>query len=356
MNVGIQLLLTMLAGWMSRRQQAVIEYLQEENRILREHAGKGTRLRFTNEQRSRLARKGKKLGWAGLKEASSLVTPQTIMRWLRELIAKKYDGSQARKKPRKRDRDELRATVLRMAQENATWGYRRIEGGLKDLGIEVSYITVRNILKKSGFEPAPLRHELSNWNQFMRSHLEIMGAMDFFSVEVWTPKGLVRYCVHFVIHLESRRVEITRIGAQWDGEIMKQVARNMTDCVDGCLSELRYVIMDKDPLYTKEFREMLRDSGLTILRLPPQSPYLNGYAERFVQSIKSECLDRLIFVGESSLRRAVKEYMTHYHAERPHQSLGNQLIDFPAERAREGPIEVRERLGGVLKHYYRRAA
>ena len=120
----------------AKRQQ--YPYLQEENRVLREHVGEDTRLRFSNEQRARLARKGKKLGWAGLKEAATLVTPQTVMRWHRELIAKKYDGSKARRGERKRDREELRTAVLRMAQENATWGYRRIEGALKDLGIEVS--------------------------------------------------------------------------------------------------------------------------------------------------------------------------------------------------------------------------
>lgn len=177
----------------------------------------------------------------------------------------------------------------------------------------------------------------------------VLGAMDFFSVEVWTPRGLVRHCVHFLIRLESRRVEITRIGAQWDGEIMNQLARNMTDCVDGCLSGLRYVILEKDPRYTKEFRRMLGDSGLKILCLPPQSPYLNGYAERFVQCIKSECLDRLIFVGENSLRRAVSQYVAHYHTERPHQGLGNNMIECSAEKAREGPIKVRERLGWCIE-------
>ena len=148
---------------MSRRQQAVIEYLQEENRVLREQLGEGKRLRFTNEQRGRLARKGKKLGWSSLKEAASLVTPQTIMRWHRELIAKKYDGSRRRHGPRLRDCEELCEAVLRMAHENATWGYRRIQGGLKDLGIDVSYITVRNILKRSGLEPSPSRMAQSNY-------------------------------------------------------------------------------------------------------------------------------------------------------------------------------------------------
>jgi transposase InsO family protein len=167
---------------------------------------------------------------------------------------------------------------------------------------------------------------------------------------------LVRYFVLFIIDLRTRRVEIAGIFRRPDGEWMKQIAPNLTDIEDGFLSGARYLIHDRDPLFTEAFREVLGSSGVTTVKLPARSPDLNAYAERFVLSIRSECLDLIIPLGESPLRKAVREYTEHYHAERNHQGRGNELIETLCEEPNiDGAVECQERLGGVL-NYYRRAA
>jgi transposase InsO family protein len=184
-----------------------------------------------------------------------------------------------------------------------------------------------------------------------------IAATDFFSVEVLTRTGLVRYFVLFVIDLKTRRVEIAGILPRPNGDWMGQIARNLTDCDDGFLNGSRHLIHDRDPLFTTSFREILRSSGVEAVKLPARSPNLNAYAERFVRSIKSECLGQIIPLGERHLRRAVKEYTEHYHIERNHQGLDNRLIE-----ERQGVVDMNsaverlERLGGVLNYYDRRAA
>lgn len=172
-----------------------------------------------------------------------------------------------------------------------------------------------------------------------------------------TRAGLVRYFVLFVIELQSRRVEIAGISAEPDGQWMKQLARNLTDVEAGALLGAPYLIHDRDPLFTHAFRDLLKSSGVEPVKLPARSPNLNAYAERFVRSIKSECLARIIPLGEHHLRQAVKEYTAHYHCERNHQGLNNQLIEKTRDRLNaDNTVVCRERLGGVLKYYYRCAA
>ena len=162
--------------------------------------------------------------------------------------------------------------------------------------------------------------------------------------------------VPFIIDLRTRRVEIAGIARRPDGEWMKQIARNLTDAGDGFLNGARYLIHDRDPLFTEAFKELLGSSGVKTVKLPARSPDLNAYAERFVLSIRSECLDQIVPLGERHLRKAVREYTEHYHAERNHQGRGNELIETPREESNlDGAVECQERLGGVLK-YYRRAA
>ena len=192
-----------------------------------------------------------------------------------------------------------------------------------------------------------------SWETFLKAHWGAVAATDFFSVEVITRTGLIRHFVLFVIDLKTRRVEIAGILPRPNGEWMSQIDRNLTDCEAGFLKEARYLIHDRDPLFTRSFREILKSSGIETLKLPARSPNLNAYAERFVRSIKSECLRRMIFFGESSLRRAIGEYLEHYHAERAHQGIGN--VPIVASAPGEGDVQCRERLGGILKHYYRAA-
>jgi hypothetical protein len=183
-----------------------------------------------------------------------------------------------------------------------------------------------------------------------------LAAMDFFNVEVPSLTGLVRYSVLFVIDIQTRRVQIAGIAHQIHGDWMKQVARNLTDGVDGFLRDMRYVFHDRDPLFTREFRNLLRSARVKSIKLPAHSPNLNAYAERFVLSIKSECLNKLVLLSERHLRHAVREFVAHYHLERNHQGLDGRLLTALTEsRNDNAPVARRERLGGLLSYYYRRA-
>jgi putative transposase len=350
-----QFVVIVLAGWMNQRQQSVIEYLREENRVLREQLGE-RRLRFTDDQRRRLAVRAKGLGRKLLAQVATLVTPDTLLAWHRKLIAQKYDGSARRKPGRPLTKNDLAALVVRMAEENHDWGYRRIQGALANLGHECARSTIAAILRRHGIEPAPDRNRKTTWKEFLRHHWELMVAADFFTTEVWTSKGLTRYLILFFIELSTRKIAIAGIASHANGLWMSQVGRNATDAVDGILNGKRFLIHDRDPLFTAEFQSILKSVGVDCVKLPPRSPNLNAYAERFVRSIKESCLNRLILFGEQSLRRAIREFVTHYHQERNHQGLSNRLIVPNSNLQTAGSICRRERLGGMLNYYYRSAA
>ena len=196
-----------------------------------------------------------------------------------------------------------------------------------------------------------------SWRSFLKAHWGAIAGMDFFTVEVVTLTGLVRYFVLVVIDLKTRSVEIAGIVHQPDGRWINQVARNLTDVCDGFLHDGYYVLHDRDPLFTAQFRDTLAAGGATAVRLPAKSPNLNAHAERFVRSIKEECINRVVPLGERHLRTVVRQFMIHYHEERNHQSLDNQLIRPAAGVVRlDKPIKRRERLGGLLNYYHREAA
>ena len=349
------LLVIALAGWLTRQQQVVIDYLIEESRVLKEQL-EGQRLRFTDEQRIRLAVKAKVLGRRALDELETLVTPDTLLAWHRKLVAQKW--TYARKGPgRPPVAQEITDLVLRMARENTSWGYDRIQGALANLGHIVAPNTVKNILKRHGIEPAPEREKHTSWKTFLKAHFDVMAATDFFTVEVWTPRGLVTHYVLFIIHLSTRSVQIAGVTVAPNGAFMKQVARNLTDVSDGFLLNKAFLIMDRDTKYTQEFRDDLDREVVKPVRCPARAPNCNAFAERFVRSIKDECLDRMILFGEVSLRRALREYVAHFHRERNHQGVGNQLLQPVATvSSTDEPIQCRERLGGMLNFYYREAA
>jgi transposase InsO family protein len=352
----LQFVVIAIAGRMNQHQQQVIEYLVEENRVLREQMG-SRRMRFNDDQRRRLAVMAKKLGRRVLNQLATIVTPETLLAWHRKLIAGKYDGRAWRGPGRPRTVAEVEALVVRMAEENRDWGYRRIQGALANLGHGLAYDTIATILKQHGMEPAPERSRRTTWKEFLSRHWEQIVASDFFTVEAWTKNGLQRFVVLFFMELSTRRVEIGGIASQANGFWMAQIARNLTDGVDGFLRRKRYLIHDRDPLYTREFLYLLADAGIESVKLPPRSPNLNAHAERFVRTIKESCLDQMIFFGEESLRRAIHEFIAHYHFERNHQGLENRLI-VPMDREAEtnGGVERRQRLGGLLNYYYRKAA
>jgi putative transposase len=351
----LRFLLLSVAGWMNQQQQHVIEYLREENRVLRAQLG-NRRLRFTDEQRRSLSAKARLIGRKLLAEMATIVTPETLLSWHRKLIASKYDGSARRGPGRPATEKDIEALVVRMAKENRNWGYVRIQGALSNLGHQLARGTIANILKRNGIEPAPERVRKTTWKEFLTQHWDLIVAADFFTVEVWTRKGLQRFLVLFFIELSTRRVQIAGISARSDGLWMNQIARNLTDAEDGLLKGRRYLIHDRDPLFTAEFLSALAEAGVESVRLPPRSPNLNSYAERFVRSIKESCLERLVLFGEKALRKAIREFMTHYHGERNHQGIGNLLImSDRLDTNRNGPVRCRQRLGGML-NYYERAA
>jgi transposase InsO family protein len=229
-------------------------------------------------------------------------------------------------------------------------------GALKGLGHDIARNTIKTILKDHGIEPAPQRRAKTPWKTFLEAHWDGLAAADFFTVEVLTLRGLVRYVVFFVMKLKTRRVAIAGITRQPDETWVLQVARNLTAAGDGFLRDMQHIILDRDPLYTAAFRRLLRDSGTTPLILPAWSPNLNAFAERFVESVKAECLDRMVLLGEAHLRTALREFVDHYHEERPHQGLGNEIIAPQTRVIGTGPQKCRERLGGLLRFYYREAA
>jgi putative transposase len=351
----VQFVLIALAGWMNQRHQQTIEYLREENRVLREQLG-NRRLRFNDDQRRRLAVRAKGLGRKLLSELATLITPDTLLAWHRKLIAQKYGGHDKRGPGRPRTAKELESLVVRMAEENRSWGYRRIQGALSTLGHTLARSTIAALLRHHGIEPAPERSRKTTWKEFLERHWELIVAADFFTVEVWTARGLKRFLVLFFIDLCTRKVEIAGIVSGANGLWMSQIGRRVTDAVDSILHGKRYLIHDRAPLFTTEFQGILASVGVTAVKLPPQSPNLNAYAERFVRSIKESCLDRLILIGENSLRTGVREFVVHYLRERHHQGLGNRLI-FPdtSPPDNKGSIQCRDRLGGMLKYYYRAA-
>jgi putative transposase len=221
----------------------------------------------------------------------------------------------------------------------------------------ISDQTVGNVLQRHALPPAPERKSTTTWPVFIRTHLALLVGTDFFTAEVLTLRGLVTYYVLFFIHLESRRGDIAGITIH-PGELwMKQIARNVT--MEGCgvLRDCRYLLHDRDTKYTQSFRTIIASGRVEPLALPARSPNLNAYAERWVRSVKEECLSKIILFGERSLRRALCEYVEHYHAERNHQGKDNVLL-FPrnTDIRREGAVQCRERLGGLLRYYHQEAA
>jgi transposase InsO family protein len=252
----------------------------------------------------------------------------------------------------------LEALVVRLAQENRSWGYDRIVGALQHLGYTISDQTVGNILKRHGMSPAPERQKTTTWKEFIRTHMDVLVATDFFTAEVWTWSGLVTYYVLFFIHLSSRKVHVAGVTPHPNAAWMTQIARNMTMADWSVLAPGQYLIHDRDGKYCPAFQQTIEAVGVKQIPLPPRSPNLNAYAERWIRSVKDEALSRLILFGEQSLGYALNEYVTHYHTERPHQGKGNVvLMPSPPHRAEwHGPIRCHERLGGLLKYYAQEAA
>src|ERR1700693_1696680 len=275
-------LLAYVTGLVNQELLLKNEYLLAENRILKAHLP--PRLRLSRPERMMLAEIGKRLGRKLLQQVAHVANPNTILGWYNKLVAEKFDGSQQRRSPgRPRIAAEIEDLVIRLARENSGWGYDRIVGALANLGLSVSDQTVGNILRRHGIQPAPERSRTTTWKDFMRRHMAVLAGTDFFTVEVLTWRGLVTYYVLFFIHLESRRISIAGITEHPDASWMSQVARNATLEELGYLHGCRYVLQDRDTKFCAEFRQTLAAGGVKCLRLPPRSPKLNAFAERWVR-------------------------------------------------------------------------
>jgi putative transposase len=329
-----------------------------ENRILRRQLQ--GRVRLTDSERISLAKVGKQLGRQVLSQVAQIVRPETILGWHRRLVAKKFDGSKERgpvnPAPKAEAVEEL---VLQLAGDNRHWGYRRLAGALSNLGHPVSHQTVANILKRHGQPPAPERGQGLSWGEFIRSHLEVLAAVDFFTAEVWTAAGLTTFYVLTCMRVASRQVCIAGISTSPDQRWMEQMARNLSLAEVGFLSGCRYLLHDRDAKFCVAFDGILKAVGIQPVKLPPQSPNLNAHLERWHRSVQEECLSKLVLFGERSLRHALAQYVSHFHTERNHQGKDNVILfPEPADRVGEasGEIRTRERLGGLLNFYFRAAA
>ena len=342
----LRLLLLTITGWLDRREREALAYLIEENRLLRKHVGE-RRLRFTDDDRRRLAMRAHRVGRKALRDLATIVTPDTLLRWHRQLVARKW--THMKQTGRRGVLAEIRQLVVRMAEENPTWGYTRIQGALKNLGHQVGRSTIARILKAWGVPPAPKRP--TSWQTFLRARWGAIAGADLFTTEVWTWRGLVTFYTVFVIDLATRRVQVLGTTPHPDEAFMRQVVRTLT-MADA--NQCRVLLCDRDAKWSAAVRERLEEAGIRVVQTPYEAPNANAYAERFVRSMKEECLDRIIPISEGHFRRAVTEFVAHYHRERNHQGLENALIE-GAPMSSVGRVHRQSRLGGVL-NFYRRAA
>ena len=345
---ALQMVLGVLTGWLERREREAIAYLIEENRILRRQLGT-RRLRLTDDDRRRLAARAYRVGRAVLREMAAIATPDTLLRWYRRLSARKW--TYAPQPSRRTVLVEIRRLVLRMAEENPSWGYtdpRRAE----ERGHRVGRSTIRRILKTAGLPPVPQRP--TSWQTFLKAHWGSIAAADFFTTEVWTWQGLVTYYTVFIIDLASR-VQILGSTPHPEALFMQQVVRTLTMAEAGVVSRRQVLICDRDRKWSQDVRYRLRDAGIRVVLIPERAPNANAFAERFVRSIKEECLDRIIPIGERHFRHAITEFVEHYHRERNHQGLDNRLIAGMPVTDRTGRVRCRRRLGGLLNFYGRAA-
>jgi putative transposase len=325
------------------------DFLRQENKILRSKLG--PRVPLSEADRLILVRYGLPLQ-RRLAEVVSIVKPETLLAWNRRQKQKKWTCNKpptTHRRPRKSE--NIEALIVRLAGENNAWGYKRLAGGLTKLGHQACPSYVRDVLRRHGLPPAPKRKGMS-WKQFLQAHLDVTWATDFFTEEVWTLGGLVRFYVLFFIHLRTRRVWVAGCTPQPHAAWVAQQARNFSIIAEDWKLRCRYLIHDRDSSFAA-VDGVLKSDGLRILKTSPHSPLCNSYAEWHVREIR-ETLDQLILLGETHLRHALRSIQDHHNARRPHQGLGNVIplgFDYPATAAPPAQVECQAALGGLLNHY-----
>jgi len=285
--------------------------------------------------------------------SSFIVRPETLLRWHRGLVRRKWSYRRTGRPGRPPVDADIRDLVVRLGRENPRWGYQRIRGELLKLGIRISATTVRTILLRHGMNPAP-RRAGPTWTEFLRSQAAGILATDFFTVETI---GLKTLYVLFFIELSTRRVHLAGVTAHPDSAWVTQQARNLA--IGERLSGVRFLLRDRDAKFCGPFGAVLRAEGVRVIRTPIRAPRANAFAERFVRTVRQECLDHVLIYGRRHLERVLQAYVAHYDEERPHRGLnlavpaGNRT---PQVRGTtRAPVERRDVLGGLI-HEYRRAA
>jgi putative transposase len=361
-------LLLLIAGATQKELASQVRYLKIENEILRSKLPR--RVSVTEKERNKLVKFGSKLGKA-LGQLVTIVHPDTLRRWIRE--AGKPGKKTPAKKGRPRTKEEIRELILKLAREN-DWGYTRILGELRKLGVKaVSRNTVKNILKENGLEPGPKRGA-GTWDEFLKIHAASLWQCDFYAKKVLTIKGFRDLYLLVFLHVESRRVFIAPSTFHPNEAWVQEQAQAFLKHVADAGLETTIVMRDRDTKFTASFDEILKSADVKVKKADYRSPNTNAFVERFIQTLQQECLDYFIVFGEEHMDYLVSEMVTHYHEERPHQAKDNDplvqslAVDKPKKgkrKAKDTPppdfvsisqIECRDRLGGLLKHYYRKAA
>ena len=278
-----------------------------------------------------------------------LVTPGTILRWHRRLVARRWT-TESKRPGRPPTRAGLRALVTRLARENPTWGYRRVHGELAGLGYTVAPSTVWSILRSAGLDPAP-RRSGPTWHAFLKAQAEGIVACDFFHVETI---ALKRLYVFFAVEHATRRVRILGVTAHPTGAWVTQQARNLLMDLDEAGRRIRFLIRDRDAKYTDAFDAVFAGAGADVIKIPVRAPRANAVCERFVGSVRRELLDQILIVNAAHARAVLTEYETHFNTHRPHRALSQAapLRPLPSVQAEPTATVVRrDRLGGLLHEY-----
>lgn len=285
-----------------------------------------------------------------LGEVIRIVRPETVIRWHRELVRRKWTYQVKNRGGRPRIKQEIKNLIVRLALENLRWGYARIEGELLKLGIDISITTVRNILDRKGILPAPVRFGSMGWRNLMRHYKDQLLACDFFAVETIFLRTV--YVLVF-IELGTRRVHLAGITSHPEGRWVAQQARQLVWAYEETDTRFRCLIRDNDRKFTAAFDTVFESSQIHIIPTPIQTPNANAYAERWVRTVREECLDHMLIINETHLRRVLIEFLDYYNARRPHQGLHQQSPIPRPSAAATGHINRRQILGGIINDYAR---
>jgi putative transposase len=349
-------LLLVIAGATQKELARQVKYLKVENQILRSRLPK--RIMVTPKERTRLIKFAHKLGGKVLRQLTTIVAPETLLGWIR---AEKKPKPQKRKRGRPNTPEQIRELILLMARENQ-WGYTRIMGELKKLGIKPpSRNTVKKILKAAGYKPGPKRGE-GTWDEFLKQHAASLWQCDFFSKRILTIKGIREVFVLAFLNVETRRVVLSPATFHPDEAWVVEQSRRFVELAREQKLPVATLQRDRDSKFTATVDKALRSKRLKVKVNQFRRPNTNAFEERFVQSIQQECLDRFVIFGEQHMDHVCAEYLAYYHTERPHQGEGidNELLirermTPPVDAIPLDEIRCSQRLGGLLKSYWRKA-